>query len=94
MWKDIAKWVAEEVEGAGDEAARGLALFHAEPDRIAGPLRCSEPLAEWAFVPISDLLLVVGEGRVGITAEGIFADNPPGHKRLSLADCYKKKAAT
>lgn len=48
------------------------------------------PLCEWAFVPMSDLLLAVAEGIVGITSEGIFADNFPGHQRFTLEELYEK----
>jgi len=33
---------------------------------------------------MTDLLLVVGEGILGVTAEGVFADNLAGHQRFTL----------
>ena len=45
----------------------------------------------WSFVPVTDLLLVVGEGLVGVTTEGIFADKPRGTARQGLKECYKKQ---
>ena len=45
---------------------------------------------DWSFVPVTDLMLVVGEGLVGITTEGVFAEKPRGTERQSLKECYKK----
>eukprot|EP00933_Yihiella_yeosuensis_P025623 TRINITY_DN19874_c0_g1_i1.p1 TRINITY_DN19874_c0_g1~~TRINITY_DN19874_c0_g1_i1.p1 ORF type:complete len:587 (-),score=158.48 TRINITY_DN19874_c0_g1_i1:137-1897(-) len=96
LWKDIAAWA----EGLGGGSARALRLFRADHQtsktfgweaKESRGLEPGAPPAEWAFIPMSDLLLVVGDGLVGLTAEGVFADNPPGHKRLSLAECYRKK---
>jgi hypothetical protein len=39
---------------------------------------------------MSDLLLTVAEGIVGITSEGIFADNFPGHQRFTVEEFYEK----
>lgn len=97
VWQDIARWA----HGSTD-AERVLGLFRADqqPPRSFGGdsqvdlavprgMEPGTPPAEWAFVPASDILLVVGEGLVGITVEGAFADNLPGHRRLTLAQCYK-----
>ena len=59
-----------------EQGGRFLSLFTAEP-----PADGTEALDEWAFVPVADIFLVVGEGIVGITAEGIGADAKPGHDR-------------
>lgn len=40
--------------------------------------------AEWAFVPGSDLLLLIGEGLIGLTVEGAFAQKASG-QRLPFA---------
>jgi len=106
LWKNIAKWAASGL--AGNEVGRGLGLFRADnqtsrtfgwdgkTDSMATQAaRSLEPGASpavWAFIPASDLLLVVGEGLVGITGEGVFADNRSGHKPVSFKDCYKKPA--
>jgi len=91
MWKDIVK-IVEEAEG---DVKRGLQLFRADSAPSVGPpsrgLMDGTLPAEWAFIPMSDLLLVIGDSVIGITNEGVFADNRSGYKRLSLADCYKKK---
>lgn len=96
LWQDIVKWGAEnggercltlfQVDrqnaqtfgwnGSGHTAPRGLA-----PDT---------PPCEWAFVPASDLLLVCGEGLIGVSAEGTFADNVPHHQRFGLAELCAK----
>eukprot|EP00931_Biecheleriopsis_adriatica_P101490 TRINITY_DN76612_c0_g1_i1.p1 TRINITY_DN76612_c0_g1~~TRINITY_DN76612_c0_g1_i1.p1 ORF type:complete len:563 (-),score=113.66 TRINITY_DN76612_c0_g1_i1:105-1793(-) len=98
LWKDVATWVAETEGGA--ESNRALGLFKADNQSSATFGWAAKdpqfgehaPPAEWCFIPTSDLLLIVGEGLVGITSEGIFADNPQGHRRLSLAECYRKKS--
>jgi len=98
LWKDITKWLA------GNELERVLGLFTADTQgpktfgwdnkageaAVARGLEPGTPPAEWSFVPVTDLLLVVGDGIVGATSEGIFAAaNMLGHKRLTLAQCYK-----
>jgi len=85
LWKDIVGWA---------EGDRSLALFRDDTQAAmnAGCGSDSAPSApSWSFIPMSDLFLVVGDGLVGLTAEGIYADNPRGHKRQSLAKCYKAK---
>jgi len=85
LWKDMVVWALQtEPELAG----QGLIFFQSEPppEGVNWPARGLPPgpPCEWAFAPATDLLLVVGEGAVGITAEGIFADNRSGHKRRSF----------
>lgn len=64
LWKDFAEWASSpEVD-----AKRQLALFAGGAELEGGSS------ADWAFVPASDLLLVLGEGIVGITAEGVFLE--------------------
>jgi len=98
LWKDIAKWAAT------CEAQRGLSLFRADHQtsktfgwdgrpEAPGPSRGLDPdspPAEWAFVPLADLILVVGEGLVGCTVEGMLAESPIGHRRRPFSQCYKK----
>lgn len=90
LWQDIASWAED------TEAARGLGLFRADHqtprtfgwDRRQGAAQGGVPeeASDWAFIPVADLLLVVGEGIVGITAEGVFADNAAGHRRLDVVE--------
>lgn len=87
LWKDIVRWAQSCSEHALE---RGLALFRAKPGLIGRGLEDDASPAEWAFIPATDILLAVAEDVVGVTFEGIFADNPAGHQRLSLADCYRK----
>ena len=93
LWNDVAKWAS-----GSHEAQRGMSLFTADTLRAGAEevqprgLEPGTPPATWAFIPMSDLLLVLGESLVGITAEGVFSDNPMGHKRLRLEDCYKKSS--
>ncbi|CAE7027036.1 unnamed protein product [Symbiodinium natans] len=103
LWKDIVRWVQE------TEANRFLGLFRADhqtsktfgwdgkemsTSRGLEPLEPGATPPEWSFVPVTDLFLVVGEGLVGVTTEGIFAEKAKGQKRTSLRDCYKPKMLT
>merc|ERR1719433_176630 len=77
LWYDVVDWAAKA------ECAPYLALFAAETPGVTGPGRGS-----WAFVPANDLLLVVGEGSVGFTSEGIVADNPLLYKRQPFSTTF------
>jgi len=85
LWKDVVEWAR-----AKGDAERHLQLFTAEPSGRAGLLRASGDASsdpdEWAYAPAVDLFLAIGEGTFGITAEGLFAENRPGHGRISFAD--------
>ncbi|CAE7278019.1 unnamed protein product [Symbiodinium microadriaticum] len=94
LWKHILKW-----EGSD---SRCLGLFKADaqtPQTFgwAGRSKSTRGLdpdlapCEWAFVPMSDLLLVVGEGIVGITSEGIFSAHFPGHQRFTLDEYLQQE---
>ncbi|CAJ1399957.1 unnamed protein product [Effrenium voratum] len=94
LWKDVLRWA----EGKED---RCLGLFKADVQtpqtfgwagRSKAPrgLDPDFPACEWAFVPMSDLLLTVAEGIIGITSEGVFADNFQGHQRFTLEEYYEK----
>eukprot|EP00930_Biecheleria_cincta_P032373 TRINITY_DN22469_c0_g1_i2.p1 TRINITY_DN22469_c0_g1~~TRINITY_DN22469_c0_g1_i2.p1 ORF type:complete len:694 (+),score=130.83 TRINITY_DN22469_c0_g1_i2:200-2281(+) len=89
LWEDIVAWASK-----APDLERVLALFRADDQKeTASTSRGIEPglpTAQWSFVPVSDLFLVVGEGIVGMTTEGIFADKAKGAKRLSLKECCKK----
>lgn len=84
LWRDIAEWA----RGSEGDLARHLQLFTAEPAPSPGP---EAPPEEWAFVPAADMLLLVGEGVVGITAEGLFAEKKPGHERMSWEEALAGK---
>jgi len=74
LWRDFIDPIEKKV-GCGDfeEASRCLGLFRTES---RGAADVAEQLgaapAEWAFVPAADLLLIVGDGLVGMTIEGVF----------------------
>lgn len=80
LWKEFVEW-ARSPEG---DAERHLKLFTAE--QAADPT-----VDEWAFVPAGDLLLVVGENLMGITAEGLLVDAKPGHERMTWAEVLDGK---
>ncbi|CAE7334407.1 slc43a2 [Symbiodinium natans] len=94
IWQDVSSWVKD---GSGAEAKRALGLFRIDHQsaatfgREARDPRPGGQVGEWCFIPTSDLFLVIGEDLVGVTLEGLFADNAPGQKRLSLAECYRKR---
>mmetsp|Transcript_6440 Transcript_6440/g.11188 ORF Transcript_6440/g.11188 Transcript_6440/m.11188 type:complete len:629 (+) Transcript_6440:94-1980(+) len=82
MWAEVVTWARSEAD-----LERHLQLFTGEASSrltaAKGTDAVEEP-AEWGYVPASDIFLVVGDGIVGLTCEGIFAENPPGHDRLTL----------
>ncbi|CAE7223055.1 vwkA [Symbiodinium sp. CCMP2592] len=84
LWRDFADPL-EKGDGAEAETARRcFGLFRTESRGAAdvAAQRGAAP-AEWAFVPAADLLLVVGEGAVGVTVAGVSADGDG--KRLPFA---------
>lgn len=99
LWKELLKWLSPDCE-------RALGLFRADTqtsktfgwdsknESASRGLEPGLPPAEWAFIPVLDLISVVAEGVVGVTSEGLFAAaNPLGHKRIGLKECYKKRKA-
>jgi len=72
LWRDFA----DELKGL--DARRALELFQAERRGEASAAtpatREGSAPAEWAFVPAADVLLLVGEGLVGVTVEGVFVE--------------------
>eukprot|EP00438_Fugacium_kawagutii_P029748 Skav215802 [mRNA] locus=scaffold3885:118882:121384:+ [translate_table: standard] len=100
LWKEILKWAES---NAANQRCLGLFKADVQTPQTFGWAGRSKairgldpdfPLCEWAFVPMSDLLLAVAEGIVGITSEGIFADNFPGHQRFSLEELNDKIGRT
>ncbi|CAK9007516.1 unnamed protein product [Durusdinium trenchii] len=94
-------WFQEILTWSESQDSRCLGLFKADaqtPQTFgwAGRSKATRgldpdfPICEWAFVPMSDLLLVVAEGIIGITSEGVFADNFPNHQRFSLEELREK----
>ncbi|CAE7227401.1 Rbm17 [Symbiodinium sp. CCMP2456] len=77
LWRDTAPWV-------GDGFLQHLRLFQASD---AGPGIDDE--TKWAFVPATDLLLLVGEGLVGCTAEGCFVQSDSGAARKPFLEALK-----
>lgn len=65
LWGEVVEHIAR----AGTQEVQGaLELFKAEsPDEEV----------QWAYLPGADVLLLVGDGIVGITAEGVFASSAP-----------------
>lgn len=90
LWADVTDWARTK----GD-AERHLQLFTGEPSGRAGLLRgagdASDKPDEWAYVPAVDIFLVICEGTFGITAEGVFSDNRPGHERYSFEEAMAGK---
>lgn len=80
LWGEIADYIRRM---GSPQAQEALGLFQAE--QAGGAV-------QWAFVPAADVLLLVGDGLVGITAEGVFANSiakepaapPPGFDHVSL----------
>lgn len=95
LWKDTVEWS----QGPGN-AERQLSLFSSEASARMDAVAAASALpsaggaaSAWDFVPAADLLLILGEGTVGITAEGYFADNDEGHKRQRFEDALRDPQA-
>lgn len=76
LWRDFVDPLERGTTNPDTEAAkRALGLFKTE-SRGAADICTQKGAAppEWAFVPAADILLIVGEGMIGITAEGVFRD--------------------
>eukprot|EP00928_Gymnodinium_smaydae_P001717 TRINITY_DN10616_c0_g5_i1.p2 TRINITY_DN10616_c0_g5~~TRINITY_DN10616_c0_g5_i1.p2 ORF type:complete len:629 (-),score=151.92 TRINITY_DN10616_c0_g5_i1:93-1979(-) len=89
IWREIAEWAR-----ADPSLARCLELFTADTGGrvyIQPGIEVGEGPAEWAFVPATDVLLVLGEGLVGITAEGAFAENTAGHEKCTFEEAMSGK---
>jgi len=74
LWHDMTIWLDRECD-----ASRHFELFKFEK----GP--ASIEAMEWAFIPATDLLLLVGEGMVGCSAEGLFTSEEKSGRRSFYA---------
>ncbi|CAJ1376090.1 unnamed protein product [Effrenium voratum] len=81
-----------EVQKASMAMWRDMAAWAAEDCRQQLMLfQADEGAADaWAFVPATDLLLLVGDGIVGCGAEGFVAQADEGHLRTSYLDALKE----
>lgn len=86
LWRDFADPLEKEEGDDATAARRCLGLFRAESRKASDmeSQRGAAP-AEWAFVPGDDLLLLLGEGLVGITVEGVFVSKDGTVPRLPFA---------
>jgi len=84
LWRDVAEWAEPffrpDPGSKFQPPPSPLELFTSEPD--------SE--AQWAFVPVADLLLIVGQGIVGATAEGVFTNGQKGYVRETFAEATER----
>lgn len=73
LWRDFVDPLGQSEAANTEGARRSLGLFRTESRGAAdvAAQRGAAP-AEWAYVPAADLLLIVGEGLVGCTVEGVF----------------------
>eukprot|EP00929_Paragymnodinium_shiwhaense_P040717 TRINITY_DN21219_c0_g1_i5.p1 TRINITY_DN21219_c0_g1~~TRINITY_DN21219_c0_g1_i5.p1 ORF type:complete len:391 (-),score=96.19 TRINITY_DN21219_c0_g1_i5:246-1418(-) len=80
LWKEFT----DEIRAEGSMQMH-LDLFAADPSERSyvrrGSIDPREGPLEWAYVPATDILLVVGDPFVGVTAEGLSSENPVGHER-------------
>lgn len=49
---------------------------------------------QWAYVPVTDLILLVGEGLAGCAAEGFAVQADEGHTRCGSIDSETERSAT
>lgn len=85
LWRDFADPLEKGAGAEAEGARRCLALFRTE-SRGAADVATQKGAApaEWAFVPAADLLLIVGEGLIGVSLEGVFSMGR-SNKRLPFA---------
>jgi len=84
LWRDVVEWANQ------NGCERHLGLFSSDP--VRGPDGDFGPAPDqWCFVPQTDLLLIVGDGLAGITAEGTFADSRPGHEPVTFQEAQQGK---
>lgn len=76
LWRDVTEWASEE----GD-LRRHLELFTADHAASGAAAHGSTKEAVWAFIPVNDLFLIVGEDLVGCTIEGLFTVTGPSEAR-------------
>lgn len=63
VWSEVA----DHATRAGDKTVRiAMTMFQADEEHA------SSEGSHWAFIPAADLLLIVGDGMIGITAHGVF----------------------
>lgn len=74
LWHDMTIWASQECD-----VSRNFELFKFEK----GPTGLET--MEWAFIPATDLLLLVGEGMVGCSAEGLFTTEEKSGRRSFFA---------
>lgn len=91
LWKDIVEWLEK------SDATHVLDLFRHEPSSRVDPGGVIHKLMmdpadkpDWAFIPASDVLLVVGEGIVGVTCEGVMADGPSVYRRETFEEASQR----
>eukprot|EP00746_Dinoflagellata_sp_MGD_P029042 gnl/MRDRNA2_/MRDRNA2_168715_c0_seq1.p1 gnl/MRDRNA2_/MRDRNA2_168715_c0~~gnl/MRDRNA2_/MRDRNA2_168715_c0_seq1.p1 ORF type:complete len:483 (+),score=69.52 gnl/MRDRNA2_/MRDRNA2_168715_c0_seq1:134-1450(+) len=77
MWRDVAN------SCIAQGLSQNVSLF------VADGADVNDSLVSWAFIPATDLLLVVGEGMIGVSAEGAFMG-----KAASPAENQDVKACT
>lgn len=68
LWEDVADWARN-----NPDALRQMELFRA--DGSEAPVLCKDLVgqrADWSFVPAADLCLLLCDGSLGITLEGLF----------------------
>eukprot|EP00928_Gymnodinium_smaydae_P004181 TRINITY_DN11452_c0_g1_i1.p1 TRINITY_DN11452_c0_g1~~TRINITY_DN11452_c0_g1_i1.p1 ORF type:complete len:746 (+),score=152.08 TRINITY_DN11452_c0_g1_i1:185-2422(+) len=95
LWLEVKAWAE------GTELERCLALFQADKQtpqtfgwdgqaKAPRGLEPDFPPGDWAFLPMTDLFTVVGDGIVGVTAEGVFGNTVKGHQRFTLEEFDSK----
>jgi hypothetical protein len=75
LWVDLTSTWRQQGDA---EVERPLELF--KSDRSDGGLTTNGNYDEWAFLPAVDLLLIVAEGSVGVTQDGVFLSGQYGVK--------------
>lgn len=84
LWRDVAEWAS------ANGFERHIGLFSSDPVRSADGSFGPAP-DQWCFIPQTDLLLIVGDGLAGVTAQGAFANSGPGHEPVTFQEAQQGK---
>eukprot|EP00933_Yihiella_yeosuensis_P017442 TRINITY_DN14570_c0_g1_i1.p1 TRINITY_DN14570_c0_g1~~TRINITY_DN14570_c0_g1_i1.p1 ORF type:complete len:419 (+),score=115.13 TRINITY_DN14570_c0_g1_i1:239-1495(+) len=89
LWRDIVVWA----EGEGD-AKRHLELYRSDKTGQAeedGSEKKEEKegIGEWDYLPATELLLLVGDGVVACTSEGLAAKADRGHEQMTFMEALQ-----
>eukprot|EP00929_Paragymnodinium_shiwhaense_P009137 TRINITY_DN11318_c0_g1_i1.p1 TRINITY_DN11318_c0_g1~~TRINITY_DN11318_c0_g1_i1.p1 ORF type:complete len:740 (+),score=218.90 TRINITY_DN11318_c0_g1_i1:97-2316(+) len=92
LWSDVVAWAKDKETG---DAERHLQLFAADDRKASLAAEGEGDTVDWSYIPLSDLLLAVGDDLVGMTVAGVFAVGTkatgPSAPRRSFAAALRRE---